>query len=335
MPLALDILNEVADRLGWEQITTIESSTLPNETRKLLRLLNRILGTLGGLDEWPLLRGDGTIQLVADETSSTTSGSEQYVVATKNSATVTLQNTTLDASYVGRAIQFSGVDYVFRIEDVPSATSVELNRAWFEDSVTAADEVTFTIASDRYVLPEDFDREIDDFNAFLSPYGIQPVSPAEFQQRRRRYANGIQVGQPEVYTIYGMNDAQTAQVIHFDPYPDDVQILNFPYIKIHPEIDSDNDKILYPKRVIEVIIEMMLQLAYRDYEDDDRMQVTLVEMIQKYNQSIGKGTATQRRRIMRPDGYMRRETYRAYRAGVGGDIDWGDTFDKAGNVGFW
>lgn len=335
MPLALDILNEVADRLGWQQIDSIEPSNLPKEARKLLRLLNRILNTLGGLDEWPMLRGDGTIQLLARETSDLTAGSEQYVAATQNIAIVTLENTALNVSYVGRAIKFSNCDYVFRITAVPSLTTVELNRAWFLEDITAADEVTFTIAADRYVLPEDFDRPIEEFSAFLSPYGIDPVDPAAFQERRRRYANGIETGQPQVYTIYGLNEAQTAQVIHFDPYPDAVQVLNFPYIQIHPQIDSDNDKILYPKRVIEVIIEMMLQLAYRDYEDDDRMQTTLVEMIQKYNQSVGKQSVTQRKRVMRPSGQTRREVYASYRAGVGGSIDWGDHFDRVGNVGFF
>lgn len=333
MPLALEILNEVADRLGWEQITTIESANMSNETRKLLRLLNRILGTLGGLDEWPMLRGSGTIQLVADEISDVTSGSEQYVTATQNSTSVTIDNMTMDASYIGRAIKVSSCEYVFRIADVTSPTTLELNRAWFESSITAADEATFTIAMDQYALPDDFDRPIDDFSSFLAPYEISPVDPAAFQELRRK-RSGIEVDAPRVYTIYGLNDAQTAQVIHFDPYPDEVTILDFPYIKIHPEIDSDNDKILYPKRVIEVIIEMMLQLAYRDYEDDDRMQVALIEMITKYNQSVGKSTATDRRKIMRPNNRTRQDIYRAYRAG-GANIDWGDTFDRAGNVGFF
>lgn len=334
MPIALDILNEIADRLGWPQIDTIERSNLPKETRKLLRLLNRVLATLSGLEDWPMLRGEGTIQLIPDETSDLTSGSEQYVVATKNSDTIELLNTSLDATYLGRAIEVSNCDYVFRIEEVPSSTEVKLNRAWFQDDIDATDEVTFTIAADRYVLPTNFDRPIDDFNSFLSPYGIDPVSPEDFQERRRRYGNKIQVGEPEVFTIYGLNDAQTAEIIHFDPWPDKVQILNYPYVKQHPIIDSDNDKILYPKRVVEVIIEMVLQLAYRDYEDDDRMQATLVEMIRKYNQSVGKKTVTQNRRVMRPDGRTRREVYRAFRSG-GGNIDYGDAFDRVGNFGWF
>lgn len=334
MPLALDILNEIADRLGWEQIDSLEKSTLPDETRKLLRLMNRVLSTLTGLEDWPMLRGEGTLQLIGVENSDTTTGSEQYVEATQNSTTVTMLNASLDVSYVGRAIQFSGVDYVYRIEEVTASTELKLNRAWIDASVTAADKTTWTIGADRYVLPVNFDRPIADMDGFLAPYGIKPVSPEEFQRRRRRYRNSIEIGEPEVFTIYGLNKAQTQEVIHFDPWPNEARLINYPYIKQHPVINSDNDKILYPKRVVEVIMEMVLQLAYRDYEDDDRMQVTLMEMIQKYNQSVGKQTVTQNRPQMKLANQRYRSIYRAYRAG-GGNVDWGDAFDRAGNVGFF
>jgi len=335
MPLALDILNEIADRLGWPQVTTIESAILSSETRKLLRLMNRVLGTLSGLEDWPMLRATGELVLVADEVATTVSGLEQYLTATINDATITIANYTgFGASHVGRAFQATGYNYVYRIESINSTSSVELNRAWIDASITATDTVVWTIGTDRYALPETFDRPIDDFNAFLAPYGVKPVSPEELSERRRQRGGDIQAGEPEVFTIFGLNAAQTQELIHFDPWPDAARLITYEYIMQHPLIDSDNDKILYPRRVIEVIIEMILQLSYRDYEDDARMQTTLVEMIQKYNQSIGKKTLTQNKRIMTPDGRTRREVYRAYGAG-GSSMDWGDAFDKAGNVGFF
>lgn len=335
MPLAIDILNEIADRLGWPQIESIEASTLSSETRKLLRLMNRVLSTLGGLEDWPILRETGEIVLVASETASTTSGSEQYLTATQNDKTITIANyTSFDTSYIGRSFQADGYDYVYTIESINSTGSVELNRAWIDSSITVADEVTWTIAADRYVLPADFDRPIDDFGAFLAPYEIRPTSPEDIAERRRKRGNAIELGEPEVFTIFGLNVAQTQELIHFDPWPESARLLTFEYIKQHPVIDSDNDKILYPNRVIEVIIEIMLQLAYRDYEDDARMQQTLVQMIQSYNQSIGKKSLTQKKLVMRPDGRTRREIYRSFRS-AGGNVDWGSTFDRAGNTGFF
>lgn len=335
MPLALDILNEIADRLGWPQIDSIEPAQLSSETRKLVRLLNRVLTTLGGLEDWPMLRKTAELVLVADVVADTTSGSEQYLTLTQNSTTVTIANfTSVNSAYIGAAFQADGFDYVYRIESINNTGSFELNRAWIDASKTTADEVTWRIAWDRYVLPEDFDRPIDDFSAFLAPYGIDPTSPEDLAERRRKRSGDIEVGEPEVYTVFGMNDAQTQELIHFDPWPDNARLITYDYIMVHPTIDSDNDKILFPRRVVEVVIDMVIQLAYRDYEDDDRMQVTLIEMIQKYNKSIGKKTVTQHKRVMRPDGRVRREIYRAYRAG-GGNVDWGDHFDRAGNVGFF
>lgn len=335
MPLALDILNEIADRLGWPQVETVEGATLGSETRKLLRLLNRVLGTLSGLDDWPMLRTQAEIVLVGDVVSDTTSGSEQYVNATINDATVTVDNfTSFDETYVGRAFQVDGDDYVYRIESINSPSSIELNRAWVSATIATADTKTFVIGTDRYALPEDFDRPVDDYNSFLAPYGVDPVSPEEMAKRRRQRGGDIRVGEIEVYTVFGTNEAQTQELLHFDPWPDAARLITYDYIKQHPVIDSDNDKILYPRRVVEVIIDMILQLAYRDYEDDQRMQQTLVEMIQKYNQSIGKKTVTQNKRVMTPDGRTRKDIYRAYRSG-GGNVDWGDTFDRAGNVGFF
>lgn len=335
MPLALDILNEIADRLGWPQVDSIEPANLPTETRKLLRLMNRVLTTLGGLDDWPMLRAQSEIVLVADVTADVTTGTEQYLTATQNSTTVTIANmTSVNAAYVGAAFQASGYDYVYRIESINNSGSFELNRAWIDASITAADETVWTIAWDRYALPENFDRPIDDFNSFLAPYGLDPISPEELAERRRRRSGDIHVGEIEKYTIFGMNAAQTQEILHVDPWPDASRLITYDYIMVHPTIDSDNDKILFPRRVVEVIIDAIIQLAYRDYEDDDRMQTVLIEMLQKYNQAVGKKTVTQHKRVMRPDGRVRREIYRAYRAG-GGNVDWGDTFDRAGNVGFF
>jgi len=335
MPLALDIINEIADRLGWPQVESVEAAKPGSETRKLVRLLNRVLTTLGGLDDWPMLRANGELVLVADVVADTTTGTEQYLTATQNSTTVTIANfTAVTSAYVGAAFQAAGHDYVYRIESINNSGSFELNRAWIDASITAADETTWTIAWDRYALPENFDRPIDDFSAFLAPYGIAPISPEKLAERRRKRSGDIAVGEAEVYTVYGLNTAQTQEILHLDPWPDDARMLTYDYIMVHPTIDSDNDKILFPRRVIEVIIDMVIQLAYRDYEDDDRMQTTLTEMLQKYNQSVGKKTVTQNKRVFRPDGRTRREIYRAYRAG-GANVDWGDTFDRAGNVGFF
>ena len=333
MLLAIDVINNIQDRLGYPQSETIESGTLTDEERKILRMLNTVLQAWGGLKDWHLLRQDEELVLVGTELGDiSTSGSEQYVTATQNSSTITVANATFDSTYVGRAIQITGSDYVYRIEDVPSPTQLTLNRGWIEDSITPADERTFKIGADRYALPANFDRVTGDLRSFFAPYGIEPVGPEHFRELRRR-ESGISYGEPRYFTIYGMNEAETQELIHFHPYPESARMLEFTFQREHPKINSDNDKILVPPRYEEALIEMVLQLALRDYEDDPKMQVTLADMLRSFNQQNSATEVTEDQKVMRPKNDMRRRIRNAYRRG-GRGVDWGDYFDIAGNVGF-
>ncbi len=169
MQLALKIINELEDRLGYPQSDTIELPELSSEQRKVIRLLNRVLTAWTGLNDWPLLRKDGEIVFIASEVSDTTAGLEEYVTATEDSDVITVANATFDETYIGRAIQISGLQYVYRIIDVPSATTLQLNRAWIDTSITVADEATYCIAMDRYALPADYDRPTGRTRAFFAP----------------------------------------------------------------------------------------------------------------------------------------------------------------------
>jgi hypothetical protein len=332
MFLALGLINEIQDRIGYPQSETLEVATLSSEERKILRLLNTVLKAWGGLKDWPLLRTDADFVLVADVVSDTTSGSEQYVTATQNDTTITVANmTAFDDTYISRAITVSGSSYVYRIVSVPAPNQLTLNRAWIDASITAADECTFTIGADRYVLPDDYDRATGDVKSFFAPYGISAVGPEEFRDIRRRSPE-VSVGEPRYFTIYGMNDAETQELIHFHPFPDAARLLEYQYQRNHPEINSDNDKILVPQRYREALIEMVLQLAERDYEDDANSQVVLGDMLRAFNQQGSAQEITEDRKVMRPRNRMRTKIRNAYLRG-GYHIDYGDYFDQHGHTG--
>jgi hypothetical protein len=330
---ALDALNELADRLGWPQITTLDKPPLTKQTRKLLRLMNRVLRTISGIQDWPLMRKSGTIVLVASEV--TDSSNDEWMVATRNSDVVTIQNATFDDSYVTRAFQAAGDPVIYRIIAVPAPTQLQLDRAWVSDDVALIDERSWTIAVDNYALPTDFDRPLTDAQAFFAPYSIQPIDPDKFE-RIRRTDRGITLGEPKYFTIYGMNAAQTAYVIHFHPWPKEQRLLRYPYQMVHPEINSDNDKILFPQRYVSAIMEMVLQLALRDYEDDAKVEQALVDMLRTYNQQVANPDVTGTRLRLGKSGRIRRRMQRSF--GFGGDrIDWGNWFDKSDvyGIGEW
>ena len=331
MITGLELYNEVADRLGWPQLVSLDGPSQTPQQRKLTRLMNRVLTTLQGIFDWPLLRTNGDMVLVASQIGSTTSGSEEYVTATQNSDLVTIQNASFDATFKDRAFQVSGDEYVYRIIDVLAPTQIQINRAWVSGSIAAADERIYTVATDRYALDEDFDRPITEWQSFFGPYNIRPATPDDFLETRRT-GRGITLGDPRIFTVYGMNNAQTAKLIHFHPYPENARLLNYDYQKNHPTVDSDNDKVLYPVKYAEAIIEMILQIALRDYEDDDRVQQTLFDMLRNYNWQNNAEVGGPRLR-MEKDQQMRLSMRRAF--GTGGQrIDWGSYFDRVGTTGF-
>lgn len=330
MITGLALINEVEDRLGWRQTETLEGTQRP-ETRKLVRLLNRVLNSMQTLDDWPFLRQDGTLQLVAAETG------DAYFELVNGSATVTLgaseTDLAFDDSYKNRAIVLGGHDTIYRIKTVTNTTTIELNRPFLGDTWTDADGVlAYKIVQDRYTLPEDFDRPTGDWTNFFGNPEIEAIGPEEMLQRRRDRASTMLISDPDYFTVYGLDESETFQVCHFDPYPDEARILTFTYQKNHPPIETDEDRVLLPKSHESIAIECMLQLANRDYEDSQKTQLVLQDMIRTINQAQGAGNVSQDRMQMTPNGKHRMAQYRRWRGGA--RIDYGAAFDQVENIRF-
>lgn len=322
---ALDLLNEVADRLGKPQIETLETTQPLAEHRKILRTLNTVLQQVGAYNDWPLLRDEGSIVLVASE--QTDADSSEFVTATQNSDTITVAGQAFTETYTNRAIQVSGIAEIYRIKEVVSPTSVKLDRAWVQSSITVADEHTATIAMDRYALPTDFGRPVDGWQSFFAPYGIPVITPNEFYERRlRRGTANILLTEPQVCTVYGTTENGNAQMLHFDPWPQYARVLRFPYHKLHPVIDSDQDVILYPLTYREPLIEIILAIHNRDYEDSAKMEKVMQDSIRSHNMQQSNPGLNDAKPRLEPSGETRASVYESYR-GSGADVDWGDWFD--------
>ncbi len=320
----IELINAVNRRLGWPVLRTLEAAVPTDEQIKVQETLNRVLETLGSYDDWPMLQKDGQIVTLALEESTAT----QFVTATQDSDTVTVAAMTFNDTYVGRVFKVSGDQYLYRITEYVSPTSVKLHRAWQSASIVPADERTFQIAMDRYALPDDMDRPIDSWQAFFAPYNIEAVSPDDFRLRRRQEP-GLQLGDPQIYTIYGLNDGETVQIVHFHPFPRYKRMFEFPYMQVHPAIDSDNDNILWPRKYRAAIEDMVYHLCTRDYEDDSKAQQLLIEMINSYNMQAANPTVTGTSLRIRPAKTIRTSFQNAY--GWGGyRIQWGSLFDRVG-----
>lgn len=324
MITGLALINEVEDRLGWRQTETLEGVQRP-ETRKLLRLLNRILHSMQALDDWPLLRAEGDLQLVAAETGTAT-----IAYLAEGGTQVVLNGASFDDSYKTRLIKFGPDDTLYRITRIVTETTLEFNRPWVGDAV-AADELAYTIVQDRYALPADFDRPTGGWENFFGNSTISPIGPEEFLEKRRARGGSLIYSDPDVFTVYGLDDSETFQIIHFDPYPENDRILYYTYQKNHPEIETDEDRVLFPKTHEGVVIEAMLHLANRDYQDDAKTQLILQDYIRGLNQAQSVGNVSHDRLRLSPNGAHRFSQWTKYRGGR--RVDWGSLFDRSDKYG--
>lgn len=317
---AIDLLNVVNGAIGWPRIAKFDtelSSTEAIRTHKLLALLNRTLRFIGDEMNWPFLTKDGMLQTVADINTGTCN------INNGSQTVLFIGAPAMTESVVGRAFQAGSTNAVFRIEEFSSTTQLRLDRAWVEANST---NMTYVIAQDKYSLPIDFSRPVGDWQNFFDSVGIKAVDVVQFKERRRSRSK-LAVGEPEMFAIYGV-DASGNQVIYFDPYPDNVRLLPFSYQSIHPQMKDETDLILFPVTKEEIIIEAMVYMAQRDFNDDQRSDFVLSDFLRKQSQTLVRsmGPNTQRPKLTMSREEYAREIMRWRRGGL--RVDANTLFDK-------
>ena len=121
-----DVFDGIADK---DRLTGIEGD-IRKTTSKVLRLLNRVLKNLGSLEQWPILRSEGTVITEAglqyDMLLDITNGSDLVSISSFDSSGFTFQE-----KHKYWSIQFAASDTpLYRIVEVQLPTRVKLNRVW-------------------------------------------------------------------------------------------------------------------------------------------------------------------------------------------------------------
>lgn len=329
MITGLELINEVEDRLGWRQTSSLDGDLRP-DSRKLVRLLNRVLKSIQRIDDWPLLRKDEEIKTIAALQDT------EYLAIENGSATLALgasEEGTLSftESMIGRAIQIGSEKTIYRIVSVESPHSITLNKEWIGDTISDT-KTAYKICQDQYALPEDFDRPAKGWETFLEPYHVEAVGPDEFKRERTKRGGYMLIANPDRFTIYGYTDNNYQQVLHLDPYPEDEVVMNYSYYCNHPEINTDNDRVLIPAAKLDAVIQGMIYLATRDYTDDTKVQLVLRDYMDSLNKAGGSPTTAEDITQLTPykgDKYKRRNQW-----GRGVRVNWGSLFDRSDRVGF-
>lgn len=287
MLTGLKVINLIEERVGYTISSTLEGPDIKPETRKLTNLLNHVLRVLQGMDDWPRLKTNGYIQTLAPITGTCAV-----------SATDVLDNTaTWTTALNGAAITFDDApEYVYTIKSINSETGLTLEEPFIAAAGLPA--TGYTIAQDLYVLPENFDRPVDEWKSFFGPNILQPLDDYAFMDMRRE-DNSLTPGEPLYFTLAPLTASNELQVA-FHPYPSNKRMYKFRYIKKHPEIERDTDLILFPERQIDAVVQSLIDAVYRDFEDDDRMLRTLQDSVTANSHALRSSSMTERPFIITP-----------------------------------
>lgn len=338
---AIDIIRDVAQRLGWVIPTTIEGP-LDADAQKLLNLLRQVLRQLAGANDWNFLRRDGELVTIAAYTTGVvvpTNGATTLVGRRTAPAPATDDTPVWTQAMVGRAIQVAGTNEIYRIVAVTSAITLELSRTYLGASFTDPTGGTaYVIAQDRYELPVDYDQPIGDLSNFITAPTIRPVDPNELMRRRRSRSNTILLAEPDVFTMYEFDDEGQHRLIVFDAFPSVERLITYQYQGIHPEIAHDNDRLRFPLRYDSLLMEACIYLGRRDYEDDSRMTLSLQDFLREKNEALVHEETTQQPMRISPSTRRRTaEQFKWSRGGGGLRINYGARFDDIDryNLGGW
>lgn len=333
---AIDVLRAVCDQIGWDQIVTLENEeTLTKDDRKLVRALNRTLRVLSGVQDWRFLRAEGEIITIDEYTTGRvrlTNGSTTVTGVDDPDITGTLLPTWTTAM-VGRALIVVGNPLPYLITAVNSATSLTINRAWQGDTTlgtTDAPDLNYRIMQDRYELPQDFDRPVDEKWSLFKDTVVLPITvvdPMEIRARRMANAPSVANDDPNVVALWAMDDEVEHRVAILDPFPHDQRVITFEYQRIHPTIDRDTQRILFPPRYEEIVLDGVEFLLKEGPDDDARSDKALSEFLRTRAEGAAARETGQRRLRLSPSQW-RAYDQRSKWGRNGARINWGSAFDR-------
>jgi len=338
---ALDILQDVCDRLGWDQIPSVENVEDPEgskEDRKLVRALNRVLRVMSSMNDWPGLRKQSEIVTIAEYKTGLarmTSASKAVAGQLDDDGNPTVWTQDM----VGRAFVVDGEQLIYRVADVISATSLRLDREYQGDTTDGSDDApdkAYHIMQDRYDLPVDFDRAVDDrWTGYqgTADWSLGITDANNVRARRRGRSPASTVTQPDVITLWKNDDESEHRQAILDPFPKDQVVVQFDYQALHPKIEKDTQRILFPPRHEEMIQSGIEWLLLSGPDDDARAGMALSEYLRNRNEDLAKQEIGQKRtRITASQERVVQQRSKWRRRGM--RINWGSAFDRKDFYGF-
>lgn len=245
--------------------------------------------------EWAHRRG----ALITHAPYST--GTVSITAATSRTAVVgasTLWTTAVDGFgfnnvRVGGKIKFAGLNEIYNVSAVGSATGLTLESVYTGADLAAE---TYQYYEDEYALASDFLKFVD-LNMFSTDLNIPLIGGQEF---RRRFGRNDISGKPRVASHIQLKFSTTTAPQHrivINPYPDDEYSIPYWYVTSNLAMSSagveqtnlveDTDEPIIPRQSRHVIVLHALYNFFRDYKDDTRSQEAKAEYIDTMRRLLG------------------------------------------------
>uniref|UniRef100_A0A6H1ZPW4 Uncharacterized protein n=1 Tax=viral metagenome TaxID=1070528 RepID=A0A6H1ZPW4_9ZZZZ len=226
----------------------IESVENPDvATKQMVYCVNEVLRKMASVKGLPIMNTRYVIQTVDDYQAST-------VTVTKGDATVTGAASVWTSDMVGRAFSLSSNNTVYRIAAIASATSLELDDNWNDDTEAGAG---YVIAQDRYDLPADFGDFAGTSSVMLQGPKVRPLdikAPSEIDfQRHSMRSRPLDLGGPTMVSIYDRASSGVRQ-IEVDPFPDDLYTIHIRYQATPTKLAHDNSVVPVFDKNIDVLV---------------------------------------------------------------------------------
>lgn len=228
------------------ELETVEQEPNDPAVGLLVQCVNDVLRELNRHRGLRLQNARHTFNTVDDYTTGT-------VAITQGGTTVTGTSTVWTAAMVGRAFSTNRHDSIYRIASFTSATSIEIDRVWVDDDVTAD---TYRIAQDLYEAPSNL-RTIT--AAYLSgtrgwPLDIRDpvwIDDGRYEGRHKV----VETGAPQAISLDPDRSSSRNYQFELDPFPDEIYQVNLIVNLVLTNLKHDIDLIPLEDEAIDVLLD--------------------------------------------------------------------------------
>jgi hypothetical protein len=240
-----DIYNSVADQIGDTSTTNIT---------RIKRYINWSQQDVCSRENWDFLMKQSYFQCTAPYTTGT-------AVATNGSTTITGTDTAWTSSMVGRKLKFDADSEYYTIASVESATSLTLNQAYLEDTISTAEE--YSIYQDIYSLDSDVEKIV----SMSCPTSNEKIVSISRQEMDYMDPSPFSSGIPNYYTEVGRDSSGYKQVQLYN-VPDDSYVIYYWYRKQIADLSGDSDESVIPSKYHQLLY-FGGCFQYYDYDQDE------------------------------------------------------------------